>query len=129
MPGIVLSAEDITGNKKGHGIHSHDVYVLFEERGNKASTQLLIFTYLFLIGGTLYDSKYKKVHSEKPPTPAPSHLVPSIEASNVISFFCTHPEITYEYTSKYILPAHPPALLYRWWYSIHSALHLGIFFT
>lgn len=47
-------------NKKSHGIHSHDVYVLFGEMGNKASKQLLNI-YLFLIGGTLYDSKYKKV--------------------------------------------------------------------
>lgn len=45
-----------------------------------------------------------KRYTVKPPIPAPSHLAPSIEASNVISYFCTHPEKTYEYTSKYILP-------------------------
>lgn len=48
-----------------------------------------------------YDSKYKKVHIEKPPTPAPSHLVPSTDASNVISFFCAHPEITCIYKQIY----------------------------
>lgn len=48
-----------------------------------------------------------KRYTVKPPIPAPSHLAPSIEASNVISFFCTRPEKTYEYTSKYILPPTP----------------------
>lgn len=48
-----------------------------------------------------------KRYTVKPPIPAPSHLAPSIEASNVISYFCTHPEKTYEYTSKYILPPSP----------------------
>ena len=68
-----------------------------------------------------------KRYTVKPRIPAPSHLTPSIEASNVISFFCTRPEKTYEYTSKYILPT--PHLLYKQWYSTHSTLHLGIFFT
>lgn len=41
MPGVVLSAENKRVNKKAHGIHAHDVSVLFGKLGNKASTQLL----------------------------------------------------------------------------------------
>lgn len=38
---MVLSAEDIKVNKESHGIHSHNVYILFKEIGNRESTQLL----------------------------------------------------------------------------------------
>lgn len=60
MPGMALSAEDKIVNTKGHVIHSHDLYILLRERGNRARTQLLNI-YLFLIGSTLLDSKYKKM--------------------------------------------------------------------
>lgn len=99
-------------NKKSHAIHSHDVYVLFGEMGNKASKQLLNI-YLFLISGTLYDSNTKRC-SEKPPTLTASYLVPS-------SFFCIHQEITYAYTTKYTPQS------YKWRYSTHFVLHLGFF--
>lgn len=48
MPRVVLSAENKRVNKKGHGIHSHDISVLFGKLGNKASTQLLnIYLFIF----------------------------------------------------------------------------------
>lgn len=41
MPDMVLSAENMRRNTKDHGIHSHDVFILLKEIGNRASAQLL----------------------------------------------------------------------------------------
>lgn len=41
MPDMVLSAENMRRNTKDHGIHSHDVFTLLKEIGNRVSAQLL----------------------------------------------------------------------------------------